>query len=134
MFAPHAIAALLGIASVLTGAALALLSEFKEPFYLKAAPLLLLAGAAAAAFGGVHFPQSLPMTAFWVTVSTFEVLGGSCAGYAAIIMLRGLIASFGQRRDDEELFEETNTGFVFYLGMCFAIPYIPVLVHTLGQL
>lgn len=133
MFALHVIATLLGIAAVLTGAALALLSEFKEPFSLKTAPLLL-AGAAAAAFGGVHYPQSLPEPAFWITGSLFQILGGSCAGYGAIIMLRGLIASFRQRRDDEALFDETNTGFVFYLGMCFAIPYMPVLVHSLSQL
>ena len=134
MFAPHAIAALLGVAAVLTGAALALFSEFKEPFSLKTAPLILLPGAAAAAFGGVHFPDSIPELPFWITVCAFELLGGFCAGYGAIIMLRGLIASFRRRRDDEELFDETNTGFVFYLGMSIAIPYIPILVHTLGYL
>lgn len=132
LIAPHTLTVLLGITSVLTGAAVAFRMAFKEPVSLDAVIVPLLGGTVVAAFAGVHFSGAVSTPALWITLTAFELLAGCCAGYGAIVMLRGLVASFRHRRDDEQLFDETNTGFVFYLGLCIAIPYIPVLIHSLG--
>lgn len=132
MIASHTIATIVGISAVLAGAVVASRMAFKEPVSLDAVVVPLLGGTVVAAFGGVHLSEAVSTPALWTTLAAFELLAGSCAGYGVVVMLRGLIASFRHRRDDEALFDETNTGFVFYLGMCIAIPYIPVLIHSLG--
>lgn len=127
-----ALAATLGISSVLSGAVLAQLRLEPRPTGARAydVPFVLLL-TALLVFFLANFPSLAPAGVWWTLLLAYELVAGALVGHGAASALREVLAARradGRNRGPGGVEQRPHVPFMYFTALCLLVPLWPVLV------